>query len=196
MIGCGAAASVGELNRPAERNAERNRCGTVLRANYLTDRSSGVPRVARVARNTASRHWTSPRVTAVAVRVRFSDPGSGAPGHRRGRVRHDLARAVATRRRWRGALRAADQDGGRCAACGDVWVLLESREPRPDHAGRHEVFHRGAGPADGAGSGDRLSRARRSAAGAMAHAHHHVGARSKLCRLSGEGAVPLLRPKG
>ena len=75
------------------------------------------------------------------VRVRLSDAGGGARGYRHGRRHHDLARAVAARRGRRGALRAADQDGGGCAAGGDVRVLLESREPRPDHAGRHEVFH-------------------------------------------------------
>ena len=109
-------------------------------------------------------------------------------GHRR----RDLARAVETRRSRGGSLRAADQDGDRCAARGDVRVLLEGREPRRDHAGRDAVLHSGTGPADGDGGHDRLSRARRSAAGSLAHAHHHVGAGPTLCRSSGEGPVPLL----
>ena len=83
-------------------------------------------------------------------------------------------------------------DGGRCAACGDVRVLLESREPRPDHAGRDEVFHPGEIPPMATGRGDRLSRPRRSAAGAMAYAYHELGAGSTLCRSSGGGPVPPL----
>ena len=56
------------------------------------------------------------RAPGAPVRVRLSDPGLGARGHCRGHRRRDLARAVETRRSRGGSLRAAGQDGDRCAA--------------------------------------------------------------------------------
>ena len=125
------------------------------------------------------------RAPGAPVRVRLSDPGLRARGHCRGNRRRDLARAVETRRSRGGSLRAAGQDGDRCAARADVCLLLEGREPRRDHAGCDAIFHSGTGAADGGGGRDRLPRARRSAC-------PFVGARASP-NGSRVGALPIFR---
>ena len=90
-----------------------------------------------------------------------------------------------------GSLRTAGQHGDSCADRGDVRLLLEGRESRPDHAGRDEVPHPGAGALDGAGRGDRLSRAHRSTVDSLAHSHHQVGTGRSFVDLQEAGPYSL-----
>ena len=140
----------------------------------------------------ASQRVAPRALESAPVRIRFSDLGRGARRHRRGRLRHDLAGAVAAPRSRGGSLRAAHQDDRPCADRRDIRVLLEGREPRPDHAGGDGILHPGTRTADGPGGEDRLSRPRRRAARSMAHAYHHLGARPTLCRSAGSRTVPRL----
>ena len=91
-----------------------------------------------------------------------------------------------------GSLRAAGEDCDRCAGRRDVRVLLEGREPRPDHTGGDADFPFRDRPPPMATGAVIDYRVRVGPPPVRWRTRITTGSRAEVCRPSGEGPVPLL----